>query len=546
MLDTLAPTVTTVTDNIVAPVTNGPISFTATFSEAVTGVSASSFTATNGTVASVTAVDSSHYTVVVNPTAGVASGNVALSLVAGGATDTAGNAAVAAKPVRPGQPGHDTRISVTFTNGAHTVTKTVTGTGSAQAVTLTAGDLTTLTDGTISVSATQTDAAGNAQTAAAATTSFVLDTTAPAAPTLALGTGVANGATAAEATAAGGVVTVTGELNDSISVTFTNGAHTVTKTVTGTGSAQAVTLTAGDLTTLTDGTISVSATQTDAAGNAQTAAAATTSFVLDTTAPAAPTLALGTGVANGATAAEATAAGGVVTVTGELDDSISVTFTNGAHTVTKTVTGTGSAQAVTLTAGDLTTLTDGTISVSATQTDAAGNAQTAAAATTSFVLDTTAPAAPTLALGTGVANGATAAEATAAGGVVTVTGELNDSISVTFTNGAHTVTKTVTGTGSAQAVTLTPGDLTTLTDGTISVSATQTDAAGNAQTAAAATTSFVLDTLAPTVTTVTGQHCRTGDQRTDQFHGDLQRSGNRGLDQQFHGIPTARCECHGS
>ena len=32
----------------------------------------------------------------VNPTAGVASGNVALSLVAGGATDTAGNAAVAA------------------------------------------------------------------------------------------------------------------------------------------------------------------------------------------------------------------------------------------------------------------------------------------------------------------------------------------------------------------------------------------------------------------------------------------------------------------
>ena len=65
-----------------------------------------------------------------------------------------------------------------------------------------------------------------------------------------------------------------------------------------------------------------------------------------------------------------------------------MTFTNGIHTVTKTVTGTGSAQAVTLSATDLTTLTDGTISVSATQTDAAGNAQTAAAATTSFVLDT--------------------------------------------------------------------------------------------------------------------------------------------------------------
>src|SRR4029079_16383919 len=141
---------------------------------------------------------------------------------------------------------------------------------------------------------------------------------------------------------------------DSISVTFTNGAHTVTKVLAGTGASQAVVLTAGDLTTLTNGTISVSATQTDAAGNPQTAAAATTSFVLDTVAPASPTLALGTGVANGATAAEATQPGGVVTVTGEAGDSISVTFTNGIHTVTKTVTGTG-AQAVVLTAGDLTT-----------------------------------------------------------------------------------------------------------------------------------------------------------------------------------------------
>jgi hypothetical protein len=48
-------------------------------------------------------------------------------------------------------------------------------------------------------------------------------------------------------------------------------------------------------------------------------------------------------------------------------------------------------------------------------------------------------------------------------------------------------------------VSLTAGDLTALTDGTISVRATQTDAAGNVQTAPAATTSFVLDTNPPTV-----------------------------------------------
>ena len=301
-------------------------------------------------------------------------------------------------------------------------------------------------------------------------------------------------------TVAGGTPTLT--LNDGGTATYTGGSGTNALTFSYTVGAGQNT---ADLavTAVNLGT----ATVKDGAGNAANLTGAVTNptgiLQIDTLAPAAPTLALGTGVANGATAAEATAAGGVVTVTGEAGDSISVTFTNGTHVVTKTLTGTGSAQAVTLTAGDLTTLTNGTIGVSAKQTDAAGNVQTAAAATTSFVLDTVAPAAPALALGTGVANGVTAAEATAAGGVVTVTGEAGDSISVTFTNGTHVVTKTLTGTGSAQAVTLTAGDLTTLTNGTIGVSAKQTDAAGNVQTAAAATTSFVLDTVAPAVTAVT-------------------------------------------
>ena len=40
-INTLAPTVVAVTDNVAAPVANGPISFTATFSEAVTGFTGS-------------------------------------------------------------------------------------------------------------------------------------------------------------------------------------------------------------------------------------------------------------------------------------------------------------------------------------------------------------------------------------------------------------------------------------------------------------------------------------------------------------------------
>jgi hypothetical protein len=341
------------------------------------------------------------------------------------------------------------------------------------------------------------DAAGNVS-GSSASVPYVLDTAAPTAPTLALGTGVSDGASAAEATASDGVVTVTAEAGVSAVVTFSrSGGGTVSKTVTGTGSAQAVTLTSADLKILGDGSISVGATQTDKAGNVQTEAAANVTFNLSLSAPLAPTLALGAGVSNGATSAEATATGGVVTVKAQTGASAVVTFSrSGGGTVSKTVTGTGSAQAVTLTSADLTSLGDGSISVSATQTDKAGNAQTAPPASITFTLDRSAPTAPTLALGTDVSNGATSAEATDTG-VVTITAENGASAVVTFTRGANTVTKTVAGTGSAQAVTLTSTDLTTLGDGSISVSATQTDAAGNAQTAAAATTTFFLDTKTP-------------------------------------------------
>jgi hypothetical protein len=68
---------------------------------------------------------------------------------------------------------------------------------------------------------------------------------------------------------------------------------------------------------------------------------------------------------------------------------------------------------------------------------------------------------------------------------------------VTFTRGTATVSKTVTGTGAATAVVLTAGDVTTLGQGTVNVSAIATDAAGNASTAG--TSSFTLDTVAPTL-----------------------------------------------
>ncbi len=92
-VDTLAPIVTTVTDGTIASVTKDPINFTVTFGEAVVGtVGTGNFTATSGSVTSVSQVDSTHYTVAVTPNSGVANGNVRLSLVGTGLADAAGNA----------------------------------------------------------------------------------------------------------------------------------------------------------------------------------------------------------------------------------------------------------------------------------------------------------------------------------------------------------------------------------------------------------------------------------------------------------------------
>ena len=74
-------------------------------------------------------------------------------------------------------------------------------------------------------------------------------TTPPNAAVLTLGSGVSNGATAAEAQQNSGVVRVAGELGAAIVVTFTQGAIVITKNLTGLGVVvdQPVSLTASDV-----------------------------------------------------------------------------------------------------------------------------------------------------------------------------------------------------------------------------------------------------------------------------------------------------------
>ena len=126
-----------------------------------------------------------------------------------------------------------------------------------------------------------------------------------------------------------------------------------------------------------------------------------------------------------------------------------------------------------------------------------------------YTVDNIVPLAPTLAMGAGAAlYDVSLATATAAAGMVTVTGSSGSLVAVIFTDrDGHTVRKNLTGTGAAQTVALSASDIGTgtqqLSDGSVSVTAITFDAAGNVATAGTPTSIgsavFILDTQAPNI-----------------------------------------------
>ncbi len=88
-VDTLGPTLN-ITDNVAGTAT-GNVTFTFTFSEAVTGFSASDIQVSGGTAGAFTAVNASTYRLVVAPGGG-ASGTISITVADGVAADAAGNA----------------------------------------------------------------------------------------------------------------------------------------------------------------------------------------------------------------------------------------------------------------------------------------------------------------------------------------------------------------------------------------------------------------------------------------------------------------------
>jgi hypothetical protein len=222
----------------------------------------------------------------------------------------------------------------------------------------------------------------------------------------------------------------------------------------------------------------------DAAGN--NGPIASQPYTLDTALPALAVAGVGDG---NLSAAEATGAGGVITVNTDADASISVVFSGPSGNVSKNLVGNGSAQAVTLTAGDLVSLGNGSISVATTAADAAGNSRFSALG--SFNLDTLAPAAPTInAVAT---NDVVNAEAKTAGVSVSGTAESGSSVNVTWGATSHTVTAT----SGSWTASFSAGEIPA--DGTMTISAQTTDIAGNVSSTSSRSVS--VDTLAPSTAT---------------------------------------------
>src|SRR5205823_2398092 len=267
----------------------------------------------------------------------------------------------------PGPTGNDLSPTWTFTaeSGATTTCSLSSGATVVYAASPCSGsvsyDLRTKPDAAYTLTVVATDAAGNVSPAA--TSTYVLDTTAPALTVTAAPATPGNGRSPAWS--------FTGEAGAAFTCSLTRGGTTISP------AAPCTSPVSYDLTGQPDGTYTFTVTATDAAGNVATA---TSTYVLDTTAPVAPT---------------------ITSVPGSPGNDLTPTwtFTTPEGTTTCSLSSGGvtvfgpSACAGSITF-DLSTQPDGTYTFPVSVTDAAGNV--GPAATSTYVLDTTPPAAPTI------------------------------------------------------------------------------------------------------------------------------------------------------
>ncbi len=269
--------------------------------------------------------------------------------------------------------------------------------------------------------------------------------------------------------------TLTGHVDPNATVRLTeNGTQVATATADGSGTWTVTP-------SLSDGTHTVVATDTDAAGNT---GLATLTFTLDTQAPARPTVSLAAAsdsnfVGDNVTNVTTPTLGGAA-ATGSL-----VSVYDGPALL-----GTATSVAGAWSLPVATALSDGTHVVTVTATDPAGNVSPASTAL-NLVIDTTAPAAPAATLAAASDSGTPGDGITnATRPAITGTGNAGDTVALY--DGATLVGSATVQANGSYSVAPTAA----LADGSHSFTVTETDIAGNTSTASARV-AVTIDTVLP-------------------------------------------------
>ncbi|WP_336211362.1 Ig-like domain-containing protein [Enterobacter sp. P82] len=340
-------------------------------------------------------------------------------------------------------------------------------------------DLSALTDNGYTVQVSVNDAAGNPGSAGKAIT---LDTTPPTVSfNVVAGDNVINSVEHGQAQIVSGTATGA-SVGDKLVITIGSNQYTTTVDASGNWS---VGVPASVISALTDGTVTLSATITDSAGNSSTQ---THDVVVNTA-----SVALTVNTLSGDDVINASEAGSSLVINGssaQFASGTQVTVTLNGKSYTATIQSDGS-WTTTVPAADVGALADGaSYQVSVSAQDSAGNS---ASATHSISVDTTAPVVSIATLsGDDMLNAAEAQQPLTVHG--SSSAEAGQTVTVTL--GGKTYTATVANDGT-WTLDVPAADLAALSQGALTLTASVNDKAGNnGQT----THTLTVDTVAPTVT----------------------------------------------
>ncbi|MDK9885527.1 Ig-like domain-containing protein [Enterobacter kobei] len=368
--------------------------------------------------------------------------------------------------------------TVTVTLGGKSYTAQVQQ-GGIWSVNVSGTDLSALADNGYTVQVSVSDAAGNPGSAGKAIT---LDTTPPTVSVnVVAGDDVINSVEHGQAQIVSGTATGA-NVGDKVVITLGSNQYTTTVDASGNWS---VGVPASVISALTDGTVTLSATITDSAGNSSTQ---THDVVVNTA-----SVALTVNTLSGDDVINAAEAGNALVINGssaQFASGTQVTVTLNGKTYTATIQSDGT-WTTTVPAADVGALADGArYQVSVSAQDSAGNS---ASATHDISVDTTAPVVSIATLsGDDVLNAAEAQQPlTVHGASSAEAGQI-----VTVTLGGKTYTATVANDGT-WTLDVPAADLAALSQGALTVTASVNDKAGNS---GQTTHTLTVDTVAPTVT----------------------------------------------